>query len=373
MVNSLNAKSEFSMARVGLAPILAVLFFDCTGWLGFREVTFFLLFFIAIFCGFNRERKLDIFEICAVFGFVLSLFPGYFSSALNGVSLFNMLSFGLHPFSILFSFLIVKNLRIGMEHLTDAAWVVCGLVLLLHFDALMNVNMFSGLRDYLSGIPDAGFFNVKNAWGFKSVETYFKFTLYLVPVAVYCYYRKSLALYTLIIVVLFVAPSRAGLIIALMPFLFRHYLIGIPIVFCVLMLTLTNLDSLVTLVLSFQARLYHFSDISGIFNADVIIFFFGSGPGSAFYSTGLGGFAFDNEISYLELVRRYGILTFLVFALLALTYFLNLKCRAAKFALLGYLIVAASNPIIFTVFGLFILNVISNGSVLRRSNREEVV
>ena len=357
-----NDNSGISFSGKVTAVLLAILFFDCTGWLGLREVIFLILFLTAMVIGLLSHCKFRNREFIAVLFFVISLFPGYFASATGGISTADMLLFGLHPFSIVFSYLIVKNLRISMEHVAYAAWILCIVVLFLHFDALLNLNIFLELREYLSSIPDAGFFNVKNAWGFKAVETYFKFTLYLVPVAVYSYYKKMYVLYIMVLIVLFVAPSRAGLLVALVPFLLRYYWIGIPIFIGVVIVTATNLNSLVSLVLSFQARVHHVYDILNIFSDDAGKLFWGSGPGSAFFSTGFDGLAYDNEISYLELVRRYGILTLVMFTGVTVAYIYNLRCQPSRYAMYSFLVVAASNPVIFTMFGLFLITVLSTGS-----------
>jgi len=105
--------------------------------------------------------------------------------------------------------------------------------------------------------------------------------------------------------------------------------------------------------------------------------FIGTGPGSTFYTTGFDEVTAQTELTYLELIRNYGLLfTLLIISILCVP-FLNIinnkhYDKLLKFSLLlgylSYLFIAGTNPLLLSSTGLIVFAVmfyISNNNILR--------
>lgn len=98
-----------------------------------------------------------------------------------------------------------------------------------------------------------------------------------------------------------------------------------------------------------------FGHLQGIFelyrnNPEYILF--GSGMGSHFYSYGLNKMVNSIEIPYLDLFRQMGIVLFSIFMIFILKplFKKNVK-KIDKYAYLAYLLIAATNPLVFSSTG----------------------
>lgn len=86
---------------------------------------------------------------------------------------------------------------------------------------------------------------------------------------------------------------------------------------------------------------------------------FGSGAGTGFYTPGYDKLIFSSELSYLELYRVYGFLSFPLLALLAYPLFkFRLLGREYTVAWIAYLLVAGTNPLLVSSTGMIAIIVI---------------
>jgi hypothetical protein len=106
-----------------------------------------------------------------------------------------------------------------------------------------------------------------------------------------------------------------------------------------------------------SVRNLHLSSIVTNINHKPSIMLFGSGPGSRFYTSGFEAFTDNIEISQLEILRKYGLLFFILIHLILLRTVTNLfrsNNIELVFAIFGYYIVSFSNPVLMsTPFILF--------------------
>lgn len=90
--------------------------------------------------------------------------------------------------------------------------------------------------------------------------------------------------------------------------------------------------------------------------ANPISFFIGSGYSSEFYDIGLGKYTYITELSYWNLLRQVGLISFsFIMAMFLCPVYYLLKYRkfiTIAIAFLGYLAIAYTNPLLYTSTGL---------------------
>lgn len=342
---------------------------DSGGGLGLRNIAFVIIFFFALFSiyqypAFNKNF-VSIYLI-----FLLSLIPGILISVSNLIpipQIFNwIVSFMLLP---IFYFYVK-----GSE-LTQRCFVIAGVifsyfVIALFFGRLMNISLAISANDYINSHSN-GFFGNKNFLsGDILPNVYFQGTLSVIICGALSLRNKNFVAFFIILIGLILAPSRFGFIVLMLWagfIFFRKSLIRIiflPIILIVAFEILHNLSFGTELLSVFtgesdslQVRNGHILSIYRIFQKYPLYFLFGQGPGSIFFTTGTSSLTDNIEISQLEYIRKYGILSFLLFCLF---YFMplisNLKSDLyIKGSLVLYFIVSFSNPVLFSIFSMLFL------------------
>lgn len=98
-----------------------------------------------------------------------------------------------------------------------------------------------------------------------------------------------------------------------------------------------------------------------MFSQNPSYFLIGTGPGSYFYSKGFGEFTTNTEISYLELVRMFGVFFSVFIVGIYLRPFFLIKCiesfenLSLAIAYLAYLFIAGTNPLLIGPTGFMAL------------------
>lgn len=108
-----------------------------------------------------------------------------------------------------------------------------------------------------------------------------------------------------------------------------------------------------------QVKLQHFSSYLVEFAEHPQILVWGQGVGTSFYSAGSERYTSNTELTYMELLRQYGIPAALVIGgFLLLPVFLVIRRGATKYlntflipAYLGYLLTAGTNPLLISSTG----------------------
>jgi hypothetical protein len=230
-----------------------------------------------------------------------------------------------------------------------------------------------------------GFFKIKYYLnGIQLPNVYFQGTLGLLIcgcLAIKFNYNK---IFYIIMIALIVAPSRAGFFLLLFYYIvFNLSLYHLKKIFSILLLLLliaiiiisTSFgNELLTLFeknnIGMEIRLMH---INGLINnafKTLNSIFFGNGPGSFYYSPGFG-FETDNiEISQFEYIRKYGIISFIIFNFF---YFYNsivyenYSRKSSFLILLIYYFVSFTNPVLLSIFIFLFLAYIYNNPNLNEN------
>lgn len=93
----------------------------------------------------------------------------------------------------------------------------------------------------------------------------------------------------------------------------------------------------------------HYQGLIEMWDNNPFSFFIGTGMGSSFYSYGIMGYVNTIELPYLDLLRQMGLLLLLFFLYFTFLPVLKLKYnRPLQFAYISYLLIAATNPLLFS-------------------------
>lgn len=104
-----------------------------------------------------------------------------------------------------------------------------------------------------------------------------------------------------------------------------------------------------------KLKLGHFFSYLDFFSTDIFSFLFGAGYGTGMYSASTDSYLFSLELTYLELIRFYGLFLFLIFDFFLLypVYFFYRRNSYYFYSWLAYLMVAGSNPLVLSSTGAF--------------------
>ncbi|WP_036037844.1 hypothetical protein [Leminorella grimontii] len=223
------------------------------------------------------------------------------------------------------------------------------------------------VTDYFNSFP--GWFYVRDD-GYPQV--YFQSTLVMVAISLYSFfsgYRKSafffvfllglclsrFGVFTVLFFMLMAAFFKKETIAKFIRYLFLPQAVLVLLAFVMVYLPYSNLSIIDDPYDGISIRLGHL--VSVFNNLDGFNILFGMGPGSHFYSIGFNSFTDNIEISQLEIIRKYGVLGYLLHSL-AFFYILILFYKRERYqeiiSLYGFYLVSYSNPVLvsftFSVF-----------------------
>jgi hypothetical protein len=112
-----------------------------------------------------------------------------------------------------------------------------------------------------------------------------------------------------------------------------------------------------------QVKLQHYRSYLAEFSENPHVLIWGQGLGTSFYTSGFDRYTAVTELSYLDLLRQFGIpLTLLLGGLLTLPMIWAVKKGATRYlnpylvpAYLGYLFIAGTNPLLVSSTGLLVV------------------
>lgn len=342
---------------------------DSGGGLRLRNLAFLImLIFAARGMIINKTVKKDFLRIYLLF--LGSLVPAILISFSNGIPLGSILVWLVSFFLIPLFYFYIKGSELSQNNFIVSGVLFSIIVIILFFGRLLDVGFIVTANEYLANHSD-GFFGYKNFLsGDVLPNVYFQGTLSLIICGVLSLQKNSYASFFVILLAVILAPSRFGFLVLTLwaSFLFFRkswtHLSLLPIIGGIAFLILNNLAFGKELFSVFSGesdaidiRNGHFSSILHVFKENPIYFFFGQGPGSIFFSTGISSLADNIEISQLEYIRKYGIISFIF---LCLMYFYPVLKKAKshiyiKGALISYFIVSFSNPVLFSIFSMLFL------------------
>ena len=343
--------------------LIYLYFLDTGGWIGLRLAVLLCMLAMTFLVTIRIRIPVNLLWLL----FISLIAPSMFVSSITNISFEDSLKY-IYPIIVFpLYFYIADNLKITPCHLIDVGGLFALTVIILFAAYYCNVPFAMEIMEYLSNTPDAGFFKEKSTFVDGVIHNiYFKATLLLVPIGVLAVGYKKYAISCLVIVALIIAQSKAGIVVL---FIFSAWtvlgnrLFNIPFIsfasaIGVLVFNyVSNVDALRDdLLTGSSVRLLHIDSVFKQYSNDWYYLFTGFGPGSEFYSEGFGGFTDDNEISQLEMLRRYGV----GFTILFITVYFSIvkKCfRQGKYiegkSFLSYFIICATNPVLLSAPALF--------------------
>jgi hypothetical protein len=348
---------------------LTILILDSGGGLRLRNIAFLIIIIFGLY-GLYKFRSLNKNFIYVFIIFSISLIPAVMISVFNSIPIFQIVNWILSFMMLPFFYFYVKGSELSHKCFVIAGGLFSIIVIVLFFGRLMNIGLVITANDYITSNSD-GFFGNKNFLsGAILPNVYFQGTLSVIICGCLSLRKNNYVAFFIILIGLILAPSRFGFIVLILwaGFIFLRKswvrLSYFPIIVLVTYLVLQNLafgEELFSVFTgesdSLDVRNGHLVSVFEIFKENPLYFLFGQGPGSIFFTTGTYSITDNIEISQLEYIRKYGILSFMVFCFL---YFMPLFSRFKsdvyiKGALVIYFVVSFSNPVLFSIFSMLYL------------------
>lgn len=127
--------------------------------------------------------------------------------------------------------------------------------------------------------------------------------------------------------------------------------------------------------LSNTIKFGHFVSYIELFSDNIGSYIFGQGVGSSFYSSGIHSMTNVTELSYLELIRIWGLpITILFVSILFIPIFHQIKSKKISplfIAYLAYLFIAGTNPLLLSSTGMVVLVYVFSETFMNIKNPKE--
>lgn len=348
--------------------------------------------FILVFLVWLPGRHLGKDKIPVKLGFVLifialflplyALSVGILNSALHNIQLG-----ALVYFNSFFFFLIVLITANGAFDLTRlfnrSSLLIVFMTLGLYVILVLNPEWFGGMYKYFVLDKGAAVYALRNYGKMTLLMIFYKTSPLLVfPLSYYLYRifidsskKASFSTYLLIILVtvtLFLSGTRANLLsLFLIPLFYVGFFIyrkSKPrfILFTAfgLLAFLLAFPSLWNIIMnrheaSNVIKFGYFSSYADYFQGHLLSLIFGQGIGGKFFAYGLHRFMDVTELTYLELIRVWGIPIAAIFGLVLIwplvTEIRQKKLSHLFIAYLAYLFIAGTNPLLLSSTGMLVL------------------
>jgi hypothetical protein len=354
---------KFKDSSLFLSSFLFFCFiFDSGGGLGIRNIGFLIVGVLLLIELFSNKiflnRSFFLFYFISLIYLLISLVIAIF----NNASFARANTFNFSLYFLLIVYLLAREKYLTLSGYLVAIKIFSILVLAFFCGRIFNIPYI--LMFFNMVAPYSGADAMKNAMP----AVYYQGTLAIVPAAVVFARKRSIGWFFICLLALAVAPSRFGVFTSVVLFLiiYRRKLY-IPLIIGVLLFICLNIFNIEIPVLydfmdmfrrtsyGSNVRSEHLKSIMILFSNNPMIFFFGQGPGTEFYTSGFNGYADSVEISHFDFVRKYGILyfIFLNFGLLLLVFRLNrnktVESKQLIYGLIAHYVVAASNPVLTSI------------------------
>lgn len=350
--------------------------------LGIKDFAF--IFFI--FCNINSLRFSYLF-------FPLSFFVVFFTSLMFGLVTKQNIEISA-AFSILKSFLFLFYMFfVSAKHLNlfkvfyYVSLIMAGIEIFIYIVVLFIPFLETPIYLFMCNHDHTIMINKqRNFYGLSLVSTFYKTSPILViseAYAIFAFFKTKQNKYVihsaLCIFGLLCSGTRANmlstlLIIFIIFILYNFYtkkrllstvLFSVPVGFCAFLLILFMLTSSET---SADIKSEHIKSFFTLFSNHPFIYaFLGSGPGTRMYSTGFNTFTTLTEITYLELIKNFGLIgtSFILFLLIIPIFYIFKNKNYDIFArtsfiigYLAYLFIAGTNPLLIGSTGFTVIMII---------------
>jgi hypothetical protein len=346
--------------------------FDFGGGLGIRNIGFLLIFLFMIKEIINNNLIFPKKFVVSYNIFLAFILPGILVSLINSISISTIISWILSFLLIPIFYIYSKSSNLKIENFITAGKYFAICIITLFFGRLFGIGIIIKFHNMILPYMQ-GFFTEKHYLsGSILPNVYFQGTLSLVICGTLAAYKKKYLVFSLILLVMTIAPSRFGFLILCLAWLIFQVrnnpkiLLLMPLLLIIIITILSYTPFGIEFFAIFNGksdgvsiRAEHTKSVFNVIVGNPLSLVWGSGPGSIFYSSGAPGYVSNIEISQLEFFRKYGIFAFVFFHILYFSpiLFYN-KTKDGFFipvSLLMYYFVAFSNPVLFSLFSMLFL------------------
>lgn len=342
---------------------------------------FFLIIFFWVVDKILNKKKIkfnkDINTIVYVFLFipVIGLISGIVQ---NDIVDFDFAAGIIKSFSIFFITILVIDMDIPIyQNVNWLSFCIPLIIIPIYFLFLLDQDYFSKAVNYLVEDKGEAAFAVRNFYGIEVVMMYYRTSALLVFPLGYFFSgfltRRNfvfLILSFICFITLFLSGTRGNIVAGFLIFtyLIFNHMIRKKKYILILASCLIMLYGAVILFsnLSFQEKdesqtikAGHMASYFKLFSNSPGTLLFGQGPGSKFFSSGINADILQSELTYLDLVRFFGIplsliLIFILIYPILILYKkrLNRKYLPAIVAYYGYLFIVGTNPLLISSTGI---------------------
>ncbi len=360
-----------------LMLLVFILIFDPTNKIFHAKELFFIIlsFFFACFVFFKNESIEVNYEIILLV-FLFSLIVPFYSFFMGVLTDINFsLEFALSQIKSLILFFTVIALVLvpnNFERYFIFTLIALAVfILFTYFGFLLEIKFVISYVSWLVTDIQAALIGPRSFGKFDITMVYYKTAPLLVFPVAYIFSKKiNISTFFILFIVLaafFVSGTRANMFVAILMFflfvflkvnyIFKLLFVAFFFSFLVVFLPGIVDNFLNPSEVSNTIKIQHIKSYFHYFLDNPILFVFGSGLGSGFYSSGVDEIVQQTELVYLDILRTHGVV-FLLVVLFVLFYpfFKMLKLNHFKaFGYLFYLIIAGTNPLLFSSTGMLAL------------------
>ncbi|MBD3749611.1 MAG: hypothetical protein IE931_08950 [Sphingobacteriales bacterium] len=294
----------------------------------------------------------------------------------------------------IFLIMILYDLKINLSYsLFKFSLLIPIIIIPIYVSLLIDSNLIIQINEYVKS-KDIAKFSRRNFYGYEIIMLYYRTSPLLVfPLAFYMnaflYGKKkkiSFIFSGIFLFTLILSGTRANMLagVTIIVFCLFSYLIKKKNKFPLVFMTLISIYIIITFIrtLSFKQtdesshiKSEHLNSYISLFEQNPHYLLFGSGLGSKFYSSGNGYYVSQTELTYLDLIRWFGIPITLIFLLLILypviylssNKLINNKNSNLIIAYFSYLFIAGTNPLLVSSTGMLaIITMYSSVAICKR-------
>ena len=346
-----------------------LLLVDSGGTLGVRNFAFLIIFSNLLNCIFFKKIQFNIIFLKTYSIFISSLIIPIAVSINNNIP-FNEIFPWISVFLIVPFFpTFIKSSSFTNNDFITAGKYFALLIILLFVIKFFQISSLEFIFDYFRE-NSQGFFKDKYFLsGDILPNVYFQGTLGLIICGCLAIYNKNYITVLIIAISLILAPSRFGFVIIFLSFFIVNFkftfnnifILGLLIVILTFLLSLLPFGYELFSIYTGESdgvsvRSGHFTSLIVEYEKKPISLILGQGPGSTFYSQGINEITNNIEVSQLELLRKYGLITFFLFHIFYFYPIITQIPGSLKISLLLFYVVTFSNPVLLSIFSLFFLS-----------------
>ena len=338
---------------------------DNKGELGLKYISFFILVISLFFVQHKISKSDNLLLICLIGFYALSII----TTTLNGGDFIMSFKYNFFFLTIFLCLLLTKHIdKIRMLNFVMSTLFYCSLMIILgnFFSVIFPIDpIIKFVKIFAMNFDDYDGVRQNNIILSK---IYFHFTLFLPSAFAFFLYEKNYLKTILLSIAIILSISRGAIIatalISVIYILNYKSLKGLVIKLILFFITSLILIQIIDLLIpniffhflelnnssnfTVSTRMNQFNLVFDVLLDNIDYLLFGMGSGTPIYSPFLNEFMYNLEIAPLEILRKYGVLFFiLLFGSLIKIILQNLKSnKRNSIILLSLLLATFSNPIL---------------------------